>query len=188
LKVIKTILWENNDSHSLEYFNLTAKDRAFVLEGTAVLSLEGLPTRITYKIECDDNWETKDVAIRQERPGNTSNLTLKVIANKQIWKTKGSKIPFAAGLHDVDLEITPATNTLPIRRIGLKEGESQQVDTVWVRFPSLTTEMLRQRYTRIDRTRYRYEYLSTGYQAALEVDEFGLVVSYGDQWRRVVDK
>jgi hypothetical protein len=153
-------LWENKDSHGLEYFNLSAKGRAFVLEGAAVLLLEGLPTRITYKIECDNNWKTKDVAIRQERPGNTSHLTLKV-TDKQVWKTKGSKIPFARGLHDVDLEITPATNTLPIRRIGLKEGESQQVDTVWVRFPSLTAKMLRQRYTRIDRRRYKYEHLST---------------------------
>ncbi|MGI0049190.1 MAG: putative glycolipid-binding domain-containing protein [Nitrososphaera sp.] len=187
MKVIQALLWENKDSSSLEYFNLIAKENAFVLEGTIVMLLDGSPTRITYKIECDKNWKTRDVAIRQERSGITSHLALKV-SNRQIWKTKGSTIPFATGLHDVDLEVTPATNTLPIRRIGLKEGESRQVDAVWVRFPSLALERLQQRYTRIGRNRYRYEYRSVGYQAELEVDESGLVVSYGNLWSRVAGK
>jgi uncharacterized protein len=187
LKVIKALLLENKDSHSLEYFNLIAKENMFVLEGTIVVLLDGSPTRIIYKIESDKNWKTRGVAIRQERSGITSHLTLKV-SNRQIWKTKGSTIPFAPGLHDVDLEVTPATNTLPIRRIGLKEGESRQVDAVWVRFPSLTLERLQQRYTRIGRRRYRYEYLPAGYQAELEVDECGVVVSYDNRWRRVAGK
>jgi hypothetical protein len=187
LKIIKALLWKNKENHSLEYFNLISKGSAFVLEGTVILLLKGLPTRITYKIECDKHWKTKDVAIRQEMSSNTSHLTLKV-SNKQIWKTKGSKILFATGLHDVDLEVTPATNTLPIWRIRLKEGESQQIDAVWVRFPSLKVERLRQRYTKIDRRRYRYESLSTGYQAELEVDESGLVVSYDNLWHRVADR
>ena len=67
MKVIKALLWEDKGNHSLEYFNLTTKDNAFVLEGTIVLLLEGLPTRINYNnIECDKNWKTRDVAIRQE--------------------------------------------------------------------------------------------------------------------------
>jgi len=96
-------------------------------EGTVVLLLEELPTQISYRIECDKHWKTKDIAIRQERLGSTTHRTLNV-NNKQTWKTKESVIPFATGIDDVDLEVTPATNTLPIRRIGLKEGESQQVD------------------------------------------------------------
>lgn len=180
-------MWENKDSHSLEYFNLITKENAFVLEGAIVLLLDGSPARITYKIECNKNWKTRNVAIRQERSGIASHLALNV-SNRQVWKTKGSTIPFATGLHDVDLEVTPATNTLPIRRIGLKEDESRQVDAVWVRFPSLTLERLQQRYTRIDRNRYMYEYLSAGYQAELEVDECGIVVSYDNLWRRVADK
>ena len=99
------------------------------LEGTVVLLLEELPTQISYRIECDKHWKTKDIAIRQERLGSTTHRTLKV-DNKQSRKIKESVIPFASGIHDVDIEVTRGTNTLPIRRIGLKEGESQQVDAV----------------------------------------------------------
>jgi uncharacterized protein len=185
---MKAILWENKDSHSMEYFNLTRSNDAFVLEGTVLLLLEGLPTRVAYKIECDKRWKTRVVSIRQERSGSATNhLTLKV-SSRQIWKTvKGSTISFAAGIQDVDLEITPATNTIPIRRIGLKEGESAQVDAVWVRFPSLKLELLQQRYTRISHRLYKYECPSTGYQSQLEVDGSGMVVSYGDLWHRVTN-
>lgn len=185
---MKAILWENKDNHSLEYFNLTSSNNAFFLGGTILLLLEELPTRVTYKIECDKHWKTRAVAISQERSGNASHLTLKV-SSRQIWKTtKGSTISFATGIRDIDLEITPATNTIPIWRIGLKEGESQIVDAVWVRFPSLKLERLQQRYTRISRRFYKYECPSTGYQAQLEVDGSGVVVSYGDLWHRVTSK
>nr|AFK24808.1 protein of unknown function DUF1089 [uncultured archaeon] len=185
---MKAILWENNDNRSLEYFTLTSNDNAFVLEGTVLLLLEGLPARVAYKIECDRHWKTRAVTIRQERSGNTNHLTLKA-SNRQIWKTtKGSTVPFAAGIHDIDLEITPSTNTIPIRRIGLKEGESAHVDAVWVRFPSLKLERLQQIYTRISRRLYKYECPSTGYQAQLEVDGSGVIISYDELWHRVAGK
>ncbi len=89
-----------------------------------------------------------------------------------------------AGCIDVDLGITPSTNTLPIRRLNLQVGESADVTAAWVRFPELTVEPLAQRYTRLDERRYRYE-STTGFSAELEVDELGLVVRYGDIWERV---
>lgn len=177
------ILWESTDSQSVEYFHLVA-DNAYVFEGTVVMRLDMLLTRITYTIECDKAWNTRAVVIHQERPDDVKRLTLKV-SEEQIWQTDGSTMPFTAGIHDVDLEITPSTNTLPIRRLDLKVGESQQVDAVWVRFPSLTLERLHQRYTRIGQRLYKYENPLTGYEAQLEVDEFGLVVFYDGLWHRV---
>lgn len=127
---------KSKDNHSLGYFNVTVNDNMFVIEGIVALLLEGLPTKISNRIESDRHRKTKDIAMRQVRSGSTTHLTLKV-NNKQSRNTKESVIPFATGIHDVDLEVTRAINTLLIRRIGLKEGETQHVDAVWVRFPSL---------------------------------------------------
>lgn len=177
-------MWENSSDHSVEYFNLTVGDNEFVLKGTVVLLLDQMPACITYRVECDKNWKTRGAVIHQERAGDIKRLAL-TVNEEQMWQTEESTIPFAAGLYDVDLEITPATNTLPIRRINLKDGESQQVDAVWIRFPSLAVERLHQRYTRIDHRLYKYEKPSNGYEAQLEVDEFGVVISYDDVWYRV---
>jgi uncharacterized protein len=95
------------------------------------------------------------------------------------------EIPAVAGCLDVDLAFTPATNILPLRRLGLAVGESRELTAAWVRFPDLSVEPLAQRYTRLDERRMRYESRGGSFTADLEVDELGLVVSYPPLWERV---
>lgn len=85
---------------------------------------------------------------------------------------------------DIDLSVTPSTNTIPIRRLALDIGGSEEVIAAWVRFPELTVEPLRQLYTRLDAKRYRYESVRSGFAAELEVDDAGLVVTYPHLWQR----
>lgn len=89
------------------------------------------------------------------------------------------------GLRDVDLGFTPATNTLPMRRLALEVGESAEVDAVWVRFPELEVARLPQRYTRLEGMRYRYESAGGAFLAELEVDANGLVIRYGKYRERL---
>jgi hypothetical protein len=95
------------------------------------------------------------------------------------------EIPAVAGCLDVDLAFTPATNILPLRRLGLAVGESREMTAAWVRFPELSVEPLAQRYTRLDERRVRYESRGGAFTAELEVDELGLVVRYPPLWERV---
>jgi len=95
--------------------------------------------------------------------------------------------PDLADCVDVDLGISPSTNTLPIRRLNLAVGESRELTAAWVRFPELTVEPLAQRYTRLAERRYRYESIVSGFTAELEVDDLGLVINYEGIWRRVAE-
>lgn len=90
--------------------------------------------------------------------------------------------PDLAGCIDIDLSITPATNTLPIRRLGLAVGASAEVTAAWVRFPALIVAPLRQRYTRLAPDRYRYESLESGFTTELTVDDQGLIAHYPGGW------
>ena len=95
------------------------------------------------------------------------------------------EIPSVACCLDLDLAFTPATNILPLRRLGLAVGESREVTAAWLRFPDLSVEPLPQRYTRLDERRVRYESRGGAFTAELEVDELGLVVRYPPLWERV---
>jgi hypothetical protein len=77
--------------------------------------------------------------------------------------------------YDVDLQVTPATNSLPINRLGLKEGESQEIDVV----------RQEQKYSRINSGYYKFEIPSTGFRAQLEVDKLGFVINYDTLWHRL---
>ena len=85
---------------------------------------------------------------------------------------------------DIDLEATPATNTIPIRRIPLKVGQKMDFTAAWVRFPSLRIRRLEQSYERLGPREYLYR-ASSGFSAKLEVDTFGLITSYEGIWEKL---
>jgi hypothetical protein len=93
-------------------------------------------------------------------------------------------LPELHGCPDVDLAVTPATNTLPIRRLDLGIGKSESVIAVWVKFPELTVQTLSRRYTRLAKNTYRYE-SDTGFSAEIGVDDLGLVTAYPGGWERI---
>ncbi len=101
-----------------------------------------------------------------------------------VWRVSRQPRPDLASCEDIDLSVTPSTNTLPIRRLALEPGDHMNVTAAWVRFPELTVEPLRQRYTRLAANRYRYESLDSGFTADLETDDDGLVVLYPNLWAR----
>ena len=90
---------------------------------------------------------------------------------------------------DIDIEITPFTNSLPVRRLNLAAGESAEIEAAYVAFPELTVGPARQRYSCLERagptgSRYRYENPASGFTAELELDRDGLVLDYPALFQR----
>jgi hypothetical protein len=78
---------------------------------------------------------------------------------------------------------TPATNLLPVRRLGLKTGQEAEVKAAWLRFPTFTLEPLDQRYRRIDAVTYHYESNGGSFVRDLVVSPVGFVRRYPDLWQ-----
>jgi uncharacterized protein len=180
-ELLKTLFWKSTEEGSLEHFSLHKTAEQYVLGGV-ILCNYNAPTRVNYKITTSPNWHTQSVevsvlGIEQE------TLRLEVTP-KQEWFLNGKRLEAFSGLIDVDLGITPATNTLPIRRLNLAVNESAELTMVWIRFPELTIEPLAQRYTRHSENSYRYENADGSFSADLSVDGLGVVESYGEIWTR----
>jgi len=99
------------------------------------------------------------------------------------WKGRGGEpAPELDGCIDVDISATPFTNTLPIRRLGLKPGEFEELTVTSIRIPELLVGPERQRYgcleAQTDGGLYRFEALPSGFTAELPVDAEGLVIDY----------
>ena len=87
---------------------------------------------------------------------------------------------------DIDLSITPFTNTLPIRRLHLQSGQSEEIVCVYVQFPGLDITTDRQRYTCLEPRRlYRYESLDSDFSRDITVDDEALIVTYPGLFRRL---
>jgi len=104
------------------------------------------------------------------------------VRNGGRWWVEGEEDARLRGCTDVDLELSPSTNTIPIRRLNPIVGQESAVTAAWVRFPALTVQPLTQRYTRTGANRYRY--VSGAFATDIEVDDVGLVTRYEGGWIR----
>jgi uncharacterized protein len=153
------------------------------LTGELDVEETGLAARLRYAIECDREWCTRSALVEGEAGGAPVLFALAADGAGQ-WTRDGVRLPDLAGALDVDLGFTPATNTLPIRRVALAVGEGAPVRSAWLRFPELRLEPLEQTYTREGEQTFRYRALVDGepFIARLDTDVFGRVVRYEGLW------
>ena len=180
----RVVVWKNLLLNGTDYCALRHTAEGWLLKGTVVGVLEDQrPMLATYEIHCDDNWLTHQVRIERTIGKDTKNLTLNV-ESRGMWRSSGQELPDLRDCYDVDLAVTPATNTLPIRRLNLHVGKTEAVTAAWVQFPALTIQPLQQLYSRLAQNTYRYE-SNTGFSAEIVVDDLGLVTTYPDGWERL---
>ena len=154
------------------------------LSGELNVEEVGLVARLRYVIECDPEWRTRSALVEGDAGGASIRFSLAADGAGQ-WTRDAAPLPDLTGALDVDLGFTPATNTLPIRRLALAVGESAPVRSAWLRFPELRLEPLEQTYTREAEQTFRYRALVDGepFVARLDTDMFGRVVRYEGLWQ-----
>lgn len=173
------VLWQQMVGIGAEHLMLDL-DGAIHANSLAVGEIDSMAYRIRYEIDCDASWNVQNFRVEDLLTGKMVALTRGV---KDQWTdTAGRSLPDLAGATDVDIMITPFTNTLPIRRLGLKVEEVREIAVVYVGLPGLAVSQMRQRYTCLssdqDGGMYRYENLGSRFRADLKLDTDGLVVEY----------
>jgi uncharacterized protein len=180
----RVVAWKNLPINGRDYCALWHTAEGWLLKGTVVGVLKDRrPMLASYEIHCDENWLTHRVEIERTIGSDMKTLSLSV-ESRGVWRSSGRELREAEGCVDVDLALTPATNTLPIRRLNLQVGGSESVIAAWVKFPELTVQPLSQRYTRLGKDTYHYE-RNTGFSAEIAVDDLGLVTTHPGGWERI---
>ncbi len=173
----ETILWRRLDRPGHESARLSRMREGWDLSGTALFAHEGRPCRLDYSILCNRDWRT--VQARVEGWLGSEPVRIEIAASSSgSWRMNGSDRPGVEGALDLDLNFSPSTNLLPIRRLGLAVGEEAKVRAAWLRFPSFALEPLEQSYRRLAESKYRYESAGGRFTADLEVSASGLVTLY----------
>jgi hypothetical protein len=185
--LIQMGLWRWIKSPGLERFELLRMPHEWLLRGTIVALAEGAPAEARYEVLCDDSWQTRRANI-SFRDGTDERLLQLTVEDGQ-WCANGRTQEAVAGCTDIDLEWSPSTNTITIRRLRLAVGErSGPVIASWVRFPSLTLQSLLQEYERTSERNYRYISDGGAFVAEIAVDEEGMVLNYEGLWQREIEK
>lgn len=177
----QSILWRRLDHPGHECARLFFQNSFWHLTGTALFEYDQQPSKLDYIVICDSNWQTISGTVTGRIGDKIIEVSISVDSSQQ-WLINGEACPQVNGCIDIDLNFSPSTNLLPIRRLNLLPGKSADVRAAWLRFPSFNIEPLEQVYSRIDQTTYRYESAGGAFVARLRVNEAGFVIDYPGLW------
>jgi hypothetical protein len=181
----QAILWRRLDKPGHEFASLSSDASGWHLSGTAVFVHEQYPCCLDYSISCDSLWRTHAGRVSGSVGNEIIELELSVNPDHN-WFLNGKENSEVAGCLDLDLNFSPSTNLLPIRRLNLSVGEEALVRAAWLRFPTFQLELLEQLYVRIDANTYRYESAGGRFVSVLDIDAVGFVKNYADIWQMEV--
>lgn len=185
------VRWTEWDGTGLEHLVLKSHEAGFRADSVVIGGRGDSPYGARYQVSCDTRWRTREVRLDYIGTHSMHVATdgdghwFDMLAGQQ-------PIPELDGCFDVDIGVTPLTNTLPIKRLGLSGGASKQIRAAYVPLPSqiknqrLLPEPADQRYTCLEENQlYRYEGLFRSFSADLAVDAYGLVKDYPETFRRL---
>jgi hypothetical protein len=176
--------WHDWSGKGLEHLVLQEDSDEIVAESGIVGSIDDDNFAARYRILCDGSWRVTEVEINEI--GNDDWIELSHDGAGNWLDASANPLPELNGAVDIDISITPFTNTIPIRRLNLERGQSQEILAVYVQVPRLAVTTDRQRYTCLEPNKlYRYESLDSAFTRDIEIDEHGLVVTYPGLFRRV---
>lgn len=182
-----TVMWQAIHWPGIEHFTLTDKNGLRNAYGniTGVIGVQ--PFALQYEIEMTGNWKVSWFHIRSLAPnGREIKLTSDLAGH---WfDLAGNHIDAFDGCIDIDISLTPFTNTLPVKRLSFQPGEKKEVRMLYIKLPEFELQQVQQHYTCLDEHHYRYERYdqnTVAFSADLPFDEDWLVTDYPGIFKRI---
>lgn len=179
--------WTDWQGRGLEHLVLQLGSEAIVADAVVVSDDDAAdpPFAVHYRITCDLEWRVRRAEV--DLVGDDRQLRLSSDGQGHWLDAAGKPLAALDGAIDIDLAASPFTNTLPIRRLGLRRGQSADIRAAYIRVPELDVTSDPQRYTCLEPlASYRYASLDSDFSRDIETDRHGLVISYPGLFRRVV--
>jgi len=178
-------IWKGKQT--LETFSL--EDHQVVKIGGGIISgmVDNQPLKMKYQVTLDEDFQVQSVKI--EIPGRAKSFLLLNLDQFGRWFNESNQhLPELDGCLDIDISVTPFTNTLAIKRLGMRGKEMEQLNVVYIKVPELNISRVLQEYSKISATHYHFNDLHSGFQSELWVDEDSMVTSFANHFEMVYRK
>ncbi len=173
----QNIIWSGKKFQSLENCRINTTASGFEISSNIIGIFNNKIVNAEYIILTTKNWKTRSFQIDLLMDGNkiTYEYESDTIGN---WTTKGEPVVELNDCIDIDISLTPFTNTLPINRLIMNENDQQEINVVYIDLLEQKIKNIQQRYTKQDADRYLYQNITIPYEATLIITETGLVKDY----------
>lgn len=169
------VIWTGREYYSLENCVVALNDEGTTIDSMIVGMYENSLYRVGYRIRTDTNWVTRSVELSTQVFDEKKTY---VFEHNGRWTCDGKPCPEFEDCIDVDIPLTPFTNTLPIRRLNLDVGQTHEIRVLYLDVLAREFKPVRQKYQRLSGSQYKYENVPNDFEAVITVDDDGIVVDY----------
>jgi len=176
------LVWEGTDAKSIECLSWQKTDDNIIISSYLTGVSGDVPFAIHYLLQTDANWTVKQVLVNDLL--NTQNNIQLNGDGKGKWFHGTEVLTMTEGCIDVDITLTPFTNTLPIRRLPWEQGKKQTIQVVHILLPELQMARAEQHYTMLSPQKFLFE-SGDHFRADLSLDENKMVIDYPGIARKI---
>ncbi|RVU01734.1 hypothetical protein EOD41_07175 [Mucilaginibacter limnophilus] len=181
----RNILWKGTGDYcTLENCMVTMGERVNTVSAIVLGVIDNVPFRVNYILHADAKWRTTSFEVSYQLHNNLHKVNYS-IDPKGNWTNKGIQYPLYCECAAVDISVTPFTNTLAVKSLELKAGESKTITVLYIDVVEHQTSVQTQTYTRLNENTYRFETADKSFTADIIFDDEGLVVNYPQLFERV---
>ena len=171
------ITWKSDEYNSVENCTVQKNDEGAIITSSIQGSHSNKVFEVDYRIEVNRHWQTVFFEINCLYNGNEKNISCRSDGQGN-WYSAGQELPEFAGCMDIDLPLTPFTNSLPINRLQLSQHAEAIIEVIYLDLLEEKTTRVQQRYIRLKAGEYKYENIPNDFEAIIIVDNCGFVREY----------
>lgn len=169
-----TARWTTWDGEHTEALSLRWENEAWTAAGRVGREA------VEYVVRLSPLWQVRQFLLFRDLP--EPDLWLGTDGQGRWGEMNGAHRPELDGAHDISLDVTPFTLSLPIRRLPLHVGDAFELQVLAVDVETLAVEPITVSYHRTGERAWR---IGRGaVHLDLDVDEYGLVLDVDGAFRR----
>jgi uncharacterized protein len=177
------ILWTGREYYSLENCVISKTENGWEIASTIIGHYQEKIYRVDYLIRTNQHWQTLFFDVKCRHNNNIQNVSFESDGSGN-WFSKEKSLPEFKECFDIDIPLTPFTNTLPINRLKLRDREEKEIRVIYIDLLQNRVSPVSQKYIRLSALKYHYENIPNDFEADIEVDAKGYVVDYPELFFR----
>ena len=172
------LVWKGLEDQTFEHCVVTRKTGQLEIQSKIEGPVNNVHTVVEYELVLDAAWTVSSLQVKMTAPA--PEKIIKLTHNKfgeWVDDTLHTR-PDLDGCLDIDISLTPFTNSLPVKRLCFKPGESREIQVLYFDLPAFDISMKKQRYTYQGGNVFKFESLDTGYTNVITFTAAGFVQQY----------
>jgi hypothetical protein len=181
--MIRNIIWKGLESDTMEFCRISL-DEWINVKSCIVGCSDGVPLKVEYEVVLSKGWIISDFTIKAWLSNSEQSLHLRHNGNGK-WFNNDKELKQLEGCLDIDISLTPFTNSLPVNRIKPALNHKTKIEVVYIDVLHFGATRECQYYTKLDDNTYRF-HNDRDFTADIVLDESNLVVHYPGLFERLL--